>query len=103
MYPHERSLVERLKDKPFALLGVNSDRDLGKLRPRLAAEKITWRSFWNGPNGTNGAIAGRFGVRGWPTIYILDELGVIRFMNKRGEAMDKAVDELLADGKGKTK
>ena len=27
MYPHERSLVERLKDKPFALIGVNSDTD----------------------------------------------------------------------------
>ena len=25
MYPHERSLVERLKDKPFVLLGINSD------------------------------------------------------------------------------
>ena len=25
MYPHERSLVERLKDKPFTILGVNSD------------------------------------------------------------------------------
>ena len=97
MYPHERSLVARLKDQPFALIGVNSDRDLDKLRPRLAAEKITWRSFWNGPQGTRGAIAGRFGVRGWPTIYILDQHGVIRFMNKRGAAMDEAVDELLAE------
>jgi hypothetical protein len=97
MYPHERSLVERLKDKPFALLGVNSDRDVAKLRPRLADEKITWRSWWNGIKGTNGGIAGRFGVRGWPTIYILDAKGVIRFMNKRGEAMDAAVDELLAE------
>ena len=69
MYPHERSLVERLKDKPFALLGVNSDRDLAKIRPRLASEKITWRSFWNGPKGTRDGIAGRFGVRAWPTIY----------------------------------
>ena len=104
MYPHERSLVQRMKDQPFALIGVNSDRDLAKLRPRLAAEQITWRSFWNGPQGTRGAIAGRFGVRGWPTIYILDQDGVIRFMNKRGAAMDEAVDTLLAemaDGAGK--
>ncbi len=97
MYPHERSLVKRLKDQPFALLGVNSDRDLAKLRPRLEKERITWRSFWNGPTGTRGAIAGRFGVRGWPTIYILDDKGVIRFMNKRGGAMEEAVDELLEE------
>src|SRR5690242_13602252 len=97
MYPHERSLVERLKDKPFALVGVNSDRDVAKLRPRLTAEKITWRSFWNGDKGVNGGIAAGFGVRAWPTIYILDANGVIRFMNRRGEAMDAAVDELLAE------
>ena len=97
MYPHERSLVERLKDKPFALLGVNSDRDLAKLRPRLASEKITWRSFWNGTKGTKDGIAGRFDVRGWPTICVLDQKGVIRFMNVRGEKMDSAVDELLAE------
>ena len=38
MYPHERSLVEELKDKPFAILGVNSDKDLAALKPRLAEE-----------------------------------------------------------------
>ena len=27
MYPHERSLVKTLADKPFALIGVNSDAD----------------------------------------------------------------------------
>ena len=36
-------------------------------------------------------------MRGWPTIYILDHKGVIRFKNKRGEAMDQAVDQLLAE------
>ena len=95
MYPHERSLVERLKDEPFALIGVNSDKDLDKLRPRLEEEEITWRSFWNGPAGTNGPISKAWNVSGWPTIYILDQEGVIRFKNLRGEAMDRAVDQLL--------
>ncbi len=35
MYPHERSLVKRLADEPFALIGVNSDADKKKLRPRM--------------------------------------------------------------------
>jgi peroxiredoxin len=94
MYPHERSLVERLKDKPFALIGVNSDpRD--KVKDAMQREKISWRSFWDGGN-TNGPIATRWNVRAWPTIYVLDQEGVIRYKNVRGEAMDKAVDELLA-------
>jgi hypothetical protein len=97
MYPHERSLVERLKDAPFALIGVNSDKDLDKLRPRLVKEKITWRSFWNGPKGTSGPISEAWNVSGWPTIYVLDEKGVIRFKGVRGPAMDAAVDALLAE------
>ena len=99
MYPHERSLVKRLADAPFALIGVNSDADKGALRPRMAEENITWRSFWNGPKGTGGPISESWNVQSWPTIYVLDENGVIRFKNVRGEAMDQAVDTLLAEMK----
>ena len=97
MYPHERSLVKRLKDKPFSLLGVNSDADLEKLHKRMKEENITWRSFSNGPFGTSGPIAAKWGVRGWPTIYVLDHKGVIRFKNVRGDKMNAAVDQLLAE------
>ena len=97
MYPHERSLVKRLANKPFALIGINRDKDLAKLRPRLKEENISWRSFWNGPKGTGGPISAKWGVRGWPTIYILDHKGVIRFKGPRGEKMDKAVDQLLEE------
>jgi hypothetical protein len=99
MYPHERSLVKRLENEPFALIGVNSDKDLEKLAKRIEEEQITWRSFWNGPKGTGGPISTAWNVSGWPTIYVLDAEGVIRFKNVRGEAMDKAVDELLAEMK----
>lgn len=95
MYPHERSLVKRLNGKPFALLGVNSDRDREKIRETVKEKGLTWRSFWNG-GSTSGPISTRWNVRGWPTIYVLDQDGVIRFKNVRGEAMDKAVDALLA-------
>ena len=97
MYPHERSLVEKLKDKPFALIGVNSDTDKAKLKTRMEKEKITWRSFWNGPEGTSGPISKKWNVRGWPTIYVLDHKGVIRYKNVRDEKMEKAVEELLKE------
>ncbi len=97
MYPHERSLVKRLKDQPFALIGVNSDKDLDTLRKVRVEKELTWRSFWNGSAGTSGPISATWGVRGWPTIYVLDENGVIRFKNVRGEKMDAAVDQLLEE------
>ena len=95
MYPHERSLVKRLENKPFALLGINSDPK-ERLREAMKRENITWRSWWDGGD-TNGPIAKAWNVSGWPTIYILDHKGIIRFKGPRGEAMDKAVDQLLAE------
>ncbi len=95
MYPHERSLVEKLKDKSFALIGINSDpRETAK--KALEEENLTWRSWWDGGN-TAGPIASKWNVRSWPTIYVLDEKGVIRYKNVRGAAMERAVETLLAE------
>jgi len=96
MYPHERSLVKRLANKPFALIGVNSDSDREKIKEIMKKEGITWRSFWNG-GGTRGPISTAWNVSGWPTIYVLDAKGVIRFKDVRGEELDKAIDSLLAE------
>ena len=94
MYPHERSLVKRLADEPFALIGVNSDADKEALKQVLIDEDITWRSFWNGPEGTGGPISTAWNVSGWPTIYVLDHEGVIRY--KGHSLQDELVDRLLA-------
>lgn len=100
MYPHERSLVKKLADKPFALIGVNSDKDREKLRETMKEKNISWRSFWNGEEGTRGPISTKWNVSGWPTIYVLDEKGVIRFKPKgakRTEEIDEALTTLLAE------
>jgi hypothetical protein len=96
MYPHERSLVKRLEGKPFALVGINSDGDKQKLKERMKEEDITWPSWWDG-GSTNGPIASSWNVSGWPTIYVLDAKGDIRYKGVRGEAMDKAVNTLLKE------
>ena len=62
----------------------------------IQENNITWPSFWDGER-TGGPIATAWAVRGWPTIYIIDAKGVIRFKNTRGKAMDEAVDSLLKE------
>ena len=96
MYPHERSLVQRLAGKPFALLGINSDPDKEKLKEVLVKENITWRSWWDGGT-THGPIAMEWNVSAWPTMYVLDAKGVIRFKDVREQALNDAVDKLLAE------
>ncbi|MHC4953680.1 MAG: TlpA family protein disulfide reductase [Planctomycetota bacterium] len=95
MYPHERSLVTKFKDRPFAIIGINSDQDREKLKARIKEENITWRSFYAG--STRGPIPTRWNVSGWPTIYILDHKGVIRAKNLRGPSMEKELDKLVKE------
>ncbi len=97
MIPHERSLVEKWKDKPFALIGVDSDADLEQAKPAMAQAGVTWRSFWDGPKGTAGPIAVTWGVTAWPTIFVIDAAGKVRFRNVRGEALERAVESLLGE------
>jgi Thioredoxin-like len=77
MYPHERSLVKDLADKPFVILGVNSDQNREALKKVLEDEKITWRSWFDGGK-VGGPIATQWNVHGWPTVYVIDQKGVIR-------------------------
>ncbi len=101
MVPGEVSLVERMKGRPFALVGVNGDAEKPKAKKAVELNRMTWRSFWNG--GSNGPITDKWNVRSWPTIYILDDQGVIRFKNLRDKKLDEAVELLVKELEAKQK
>jgi len=94
MLPHEREMVARLKDKPFTLLGINSDESRSALKKTVSEQQITWPNIHDGSPGT-GAIANRWNVHSWPTIYVLDHDGVIRHRDLRDAELEAAVVELL--------
>ena len=93
MVPDERKLVERLSGKPFALIGINSDKDPAKVKAVVAGEKITWPSFRDGD--APGPIATAWNVHSWPSVYVLDGEGVIRYRDVRGQDLANAVDKVL--------
>jgi thiol-disulfide isomerase/thioredoxin len=93
MYPHLRALVERLEGRPFALLSVDTDADVETLRSAIREGQVTWRCWWDG--GTEGPITTAWGVSSFPTIFVLDARGVIRYRDLRGPDLDRAVDGLL--------
>ena|SRR5262245_56726540 len=99
MYGHERSLVSKMADKPFVLLGVNSDSSRDVVKKAQADEGLTWRSFWNG-GSTNGPISGAWGVEAWPTLFLIDHKGVIRKKFRGappGEVLDREIEALVKE------
>ncbi|MGI8604075.1 MAG: peroxiredoxin family protein [Verrucomicrobiales bacterium] len=96
MFPHERSLVEKMKDRPFALVGVNSDPK-EKLQQGMKRQEINWRSWWDGGN-TRGPIATRWGITGWPTLYVVDHKGIIRVAETYSyQPVQDAIATILAE------
>jgi hypothetical protein len=150
MIPHEKAMVDRLKDKPFALVGINSDgdravskafdekvkaaiatlgssedqvveqirkadpaylakveaaspglaakvrdADLANLRKILEKNGITWKQAAQG--STLGPLPRRWNVSSWPTIYVLDAKGVIRFKDLRDDQLEEAAAKLIAE------
>ncbi len=91
--------MKRLAGEPFALIGVNSDPDRKKLKKIMRIQRITWRSFWNGPRGTDGPISTAWKVVEWPAVYVIDHEGILRYRyrNVSGAALDLAINKLLAD------
>ena len=94
MYPQERALVTRLEGEPFALVSVSTDADVETLKKSIASGEVTWRCWWDGEGGP---ITTRWGISSFPSMFVIDKSGVIRFKDVRGEEMDKAVATLLGE------
>ncbi|MDE2653886.1 MAG: peroxiredoxin family protein [Gemmatimonadota bacterium] len=103
-YPYQRGMLEAFKDRDVVLLGVNSDAVLDTIVHAKEREGLDYRTWWDGHSqpdadlvAAEGPIAKQWNVVGWPTIYVIDEDGVIRHADKRGGALVAAVDKLLMD------
>jgi thiol-disulfide isomerase/thioredoxin len=96
MIPHQREMVNRLKGKPFELLSISCDEEKEALVDFLKKNDMSWKHWWV---GRRGEFSKSLNINVYPTIYVLDGKGVIRFKNIRGNELDKAIDSLLAEEK----
>lgn len=98
-YPFKRLMLDIFEDQPVTILGVNSDEDIETVRETKKTEELDYRVWWDGHGdvATEGPIARAWKVVGWPTIYVLDEDGIIRYTQKRHAGVITAVSELLVE------
>ncbi len=108
--PKEQALVKRYEGKPFAIFGVNADKDREVAQKVGGKAGITWPSVWD---GVDGPVVTKWNVQSWPTLYLIDAKGVIRYKgdylrttsvreNKDGKPeqyyfLDDAVEELMKE------
>jgi thiol-disulfide isomerase/thioredoxin len=98
MIPHERELVKKLEGKPFVLVSVSGDDDKDTLTKFIEKEPMPWTHWFNGPSG---GILEKWNVKFFPTIYVIDAKGTIRFKNIRNKELDEAVESLVKEAEEK--
>ncbi len=91
--PDHAKLLARHAGKPFAIVGVNGDADRDKARAAFAAKGQTWRAFHDGPAGPTQT---RWGITRWPTLYLIDAKGVVRY---KGDTLRATGIRVTKDGK----
>jgi thiol-disulfide isomerase/thioredoxin len=97
LFRHEKAFVEKFRDKPFVLLGVNGDTEQSELQSAQQSHSLTWRSWWDGGDG---AICRRWGVKYFPTVLLIDHTGVIRYRSDGPPdpgVLDARIEQLLGE------
>ncbi len=88
-----KALVERLKDKPFQLIGVDTRDSREDYAEGVKKHGLSWLVAYQGDETP---IADLYRVQAYPTIFVLGPDGKIAAKDLRGPALAKKVDELLA-------
>ena len=93
--PHEQLLVQRFRNKPFALLGVNVEENREAAVRMIQAHRISWRNWQAGGDGN--PIQKSWPVEMLPTLYVIDAKGIVRHAGVGGANLENAVEKLLAE------
>ena len=90
-----RDLVQRYNGKPFTVLGINADGSRDAAARVADQERMPWPSIFDGNSG-RGPIATKWGIVIWPTIYVIDQSGIIRHVGSDASNLAPIIDGLLA-------
>lgn len=97
--PHLQTLVERHKDDPFVLIGINAFDDEETYRKGLEDYGVSWLSAYQGEEST---ISEQYAVQGFPTYVLIDAEGKIVERGHIGDAMDEPIATLIKAAKKKS-
>jgi RNA polymerase sigma factor (sigma-70 family) len=88
-------LVDEMGDKPFVLFGIHADDGTEKARAAAENFQMRWSSV---QDAREGPISKTYNIKSWPTIYLLDRKGIIRYRGlHHGNEIAAAADKLIKE------
>ncbi len=93
--PGMKEMYKKYHAKGFEIVGISIDSDASVLKNYLASEQIPWISLSDKAAVASGmpGMAERYGVRGIPTMYLLDRQGRIISTGARGGDLKRLLEQ----------
>ncbi|RJP26712.1 MAG: TlpA family protein disulfide reductase [Candidatus Abyssobacteria bacterium SURF_5] len=97
--PHIKRVYDRYKNDGFTVIGISLNTDRTELETLVRMVGIEWPQIFDG-KGWENEISRLYNVYSLPATFLVDQKGLIRYVNLRGEQeLDRAVRELLGKEK----
>ena len=94
--PNVKKVYNTYKDKGFDIIGISLDNDETRLRDFLKENDIPWRQVFDG-QGWDSTVPQQYGIRGIPSMWLIDKEGKLISNQARGEKLETLVAEALKD------
>lgn len=100
-YPRLYQWTKRFRDRPAEIVAVHAD-EKEALRSSVDQRAVIWKCWWDKAGGL-GPICTDWNARRFPTTYLIDAKGLIRFKDLPNDAVPAAVEALLKEAEAKGK
>ena len=91
--PNVKLAYAKHRDRKFQIIGISLDSSIAPLEAYIQKEGIEWRQYLD----STGQIGSLYGVRAIPSTFLIDGAGIVRRVNLRGLALERAVAELVRE------
>ena len=93
--PKLKAVHERLHAQGFEIVGISGDTDRTALQNVIQRHKLPWPQLFEGSSMPS--LASKFGIRHYPSMWLLDRQGVVRFISA-GANLEEKAKQLLREG-----
>jgi peroxiredoxin len=98
--PYLKTLYAELHPQGFEILGISMDEDREKLEAFVTENDLRWKIACSGKGWLDETVQ-LYQVNAQPSLWLVDQQGILRHFDLRGEALGNAVRALLREARSK--
>lgn len=96
MLPSKLAAYKKYQHLGFHIVGISADFNRSDLEAVVKQRNIPWPQYYNSAGTTNAAIT-KFGITHFPSLWLVDKKGTVRYVSA-GRDMEAKIESLLSEG-----